>query len=302
MNIMDILYLEVIPWVLRFVMVGLGLTLTLADLKRVLVFPKAVVVGLAGQLILLPLLAFVLALLLAPTPEIAVGVIILAACPGGVTSNAYVFAVRADVALSVTLTAVSSFITVLTIPTLTYIALQVFMQQGQVPELPVLQMFQTLATFTVVPIVIGMIVRAIWPVAVQLVIEALRRVTVAVLMFVIVAAAVSSYELILTYFLQASLLVVGLNLLSMLMGYGLARGIKLNTSQSITITYEIGVQNLTLALLITLTLLRDESLAITTLLYAVVMPATAMAFVAIARRMLKSEESAPDSEEELNGL
>jgi len=302
MNVMDILYLEVIPWVLRFVMVGLGLTLSLADLKRVVVFPKAVIVGLAGQLILLPLLAFGLALLLAPTPEIAVGVIILAACPGGVTSNAYVFAARADVALSVTLTAVSSFVTVLTIPTLTYIALQVFMQQGQVPELPVLQMFQTLATFTVVPIAIGMTLRAIWPAAVQLVIEALRRVTVAVLMFVIVAAALSSYELILTYFLQASLLVVGLNLLSMLMGYGLARGARLNTSQSVTITYEIGLQNLTLALLITLTLLRNESLAITTLLYAVVMPATAMAFIAIARRMLTSEESAPDSEEELIGL
>ena len=295
MNLMDILYLEVLPWVLRFVMVGLGLTLSLADLKRVVVLPKAVFVGLIGQLVLLPLLAFGLALLLAPTPEIAVGVIILAACPGGVTSNAYTFAARADVALSVTLTAVSSFVTVLTIPTLTYVALQVFMQQGQVPDLPVLQMFQTLATFTVVPIAIGMTLRAIWPDAVQLVIEALRRVTVAVLMFVIVAAAVSSYELILMYFLQASLLVVGLNLSSMLMGYGLARGFKLTTSQSITITYEIGVQNLTLALLITLTLLQNESLAITTLLYAAVMPATAMAFIAIARRMLLREELASTS-------
>jgi BASS family bile acid:Na+ symporter len=289
MNIMDILYLEVLPWVLRFVMVGLGLTLSLADLKRVVVFPKAVIVGLTGQLILLPLLAFAMALLLAPTPEIAVGVIILAACPGGVTSNAYAFAARADVALSVTLTAISSFITVLTIPTLTYIALQVFMQQGQVPELPVLQMFQTLATFTVIPIAIGMTLRAIWPTAVQRAIDALRRVTVAVLMFVIVAAAVSSYELILTYFLQASLLVVGLNISSMLMGFGLARAAQLNTSQSITITYEIGVQNLTLALLITLTLLRNESLAITTLLYAAVMPATAMTFIAIARGMLNDE-------------
>ncbi len=290
MNLMDILYLDVLPWVLRFVMVGLGLTLSVADLKRVVVFPKAVITGLVGQLLLLPLLAFGLALLLAPTPEIAVGVIILAACPGGVTSNAYAFAARADVALSVTLTAISSFITVLTIPTLTYVALQVFMQQGQVPDLPVLQMFQTLATFTVIPIAIGMTLRAIWPAAVQLVIEALRRVTVAVLMFVIVAAAVSSYELILMYFLQASLLVVGLNISSMLMAYGLARGVTLTTSQSITITYEIGVQNLTLALLITLTLLQDESLAITTLLYAAVMPATAMAFIAVARQMLIREE------------
>ena len=292
MTLMDILYLEVLPWVLRFVMVGLGLTLSLADLKRVVVLPKAVIVGLIGQLVLLPLLAFGMAWLLAPTPEIAVGVVILAACPGGVTSNAYAFAARADVALSVTLTAVSSFVTVLTIPTLTYVALQVFMQQGAVPDLPVLRMFQTLATFTVIPIAIGMTLRAMWPAVVQLVIEALRRVTVAVLMFVIVAAAVSSYELILMYFLEASLLVVGLNVSSMLMGYGLARSVHLTTSQSITITYEIGVQNLTLALLITLTLLQDESLAITTLLYAAVMPATAMAFIAVARRMLARAELA----------
>ncbi len=131
---MEILYSIVIPSVLLSVMVGLGLTLTVADFKRVIAMPKAVVIGLTSQIILLPLLAFVLAFFLAPTPELAVGAIILAACPGGVTSNAYVFAARADLALSVTLTAVASFVTVFTIPLLTSLALRFFSQQGETGE------------------------------------------------------------------------------------------------------------------------------------------------------------------------
>ena len=287
----NFLYLELIPWLLRFVMVGLGLTLTLADLKTVMLFPRGVVIGLTGQLVLLPLLAFLLALLLAPTPEIAVGAIILAACPGGVTSNAYAFAARADVALSVTLTAIASFITVLTLPLLTYAALQIFVQQGQIPTLPMLQMFQTLALFTVVPVCVGMLIRGLWPSFARRVIEGLRKVTVIVLIMIVLATAVTSYETISQYFFSSSLLVVGLNLLSMAMGYGLARAFRLNAVQRVTLTFEVGVQNLTLSLLVTLTLLGDPALAITTLLYVAVMPFTAMAYVPIARRMLEGAKA-----------
>ncbi len=289
---MDILYSIVIPTVLLSVMMGLGLTLTIADLKRVIAFPKAAFIGLTSQIVLLPLLAFVLAVLLAPTPEIAVGAIILAACPGGVTSNAYVFAARADLALSVTLTAVASFITVFTIPLLTYLALQVFIQQGELPDMPVLQMFRTLATFTIIPLAVGMTCNALWPDFSRRVVEKLlRRVTVAVLMFVIVTAAIASYEAIRENFLQTGLLVVGLNLLSMGMGYAIGRSFRLPTSQVITITSEVGVQNLSLALLVTLVILQSPLLAITTLIYAVVMPVVALGFIAVARRMLAAEES-----------
>jgi len=93
---------SVIPWVLRLVMIGLGLSLTVADFKRVIVFPKAVTLGLVAQLVGLPLTAFALALLFGVPPAIAVGLVILAACPSGVTSNAYTFAARADVPLCVT--------------------------------------------------------------------------------------------------------------------------------------------------------------------------------------------------------
>jgi BASS family bile acid:Na+ symporter len=287
---MDFLYTIVIPAVLLSVMVGLGLSLTVADFKRVIAFPKAAVIGLTSQIVLLPLLAFLLALLLAPTPEIAVGAVVLAACPGGVTSNAYVFAARADLALSVTLTAVASFITVFTIPLLIYLALQVFIQQGELLDLPMLQIFRTLVMFTIIPLAVGMTCNALWPNFSQRVVERLlRRVTVGVLMFVIVTAAIASYASIRENFLQAGLLVLGLNVLSMGMGYGIARCFKLPISQVISITYEVGVQNLSLALLVTLVILDSPLLAITTLLYAVVMPVIALGFLAIARRILAAD-------------
>ena len=117
----------VIPWMLRLVMLGLGLSLSVADFKRVVIFPKAAAVGLVAQLVGLPLTAFALALIFGPVPTVAVGLVILAICPSGVTSNAYTFASRGDVPLCVTLSAVTSVITVFTIPFLTFLALQVFM-------------------------------------------------------------------------------------------------------------------------------------------------------------------------------
>jgi len=272
-------------------MIGLGLSLTMADLKRVIVFPKAAAIGMSGQLILLPLLAFGLAYLFAPSPEVAVGAVILAACPGGVTSNAYVFAARGDVALSVTLTAIVSFITVITIPLLIYAALLVFFQEGAIPDLPVLNMIRTLSIFTVFPIASGMIIRKLWPDLARRLVEHVRRIAVAALIFLIVTAALSSYEVVLDNALQAGLLVVVLNFLAMGMGFALATVYNLSTSQTVTITYEIGVQNISLALLVALTLLDDPALAITSLLYAVVMPITALAFISIARKMLEAEKS-----------
>jgi len=288
--IIEVLYTRVIPVLLIMVMTGLGLSLTIADIKRVIVFPKAATIGLVGQLLALPLLAFALASLLAPSPEIAVGAVILAACPGGVTSNAYVFAARADVALSVTLTAISSVITVFTIPLLTFAAMQVFMEAGQRPDLPTVNIFRTLFMLSIVPIATGMTLRWRWPAFSESLLERLRHITVGVLMLLIVAAAVSSYEIIRENLLAAGLLVLALNLLSMGMGYGLGRAFSLKLKQAITLTYEIGVQNISLALLVTLTLIGSQTLAITTLLYAVIMPTTALALIAISHKLFAAAD------------
>jgi BASS family bile acid:Na+ symporter len=291
MDLVSLLYTVLIPIVLITVMIGLGLSLTIADLKRVVVFPKAAAIGISGQLLLLPILAFGLAYLFAPSPAVAVGAVILAACPGGVTSNAYVFAAKADVALSVTLTAIVSFITVVTIPLLTYAALLVFFQEGTIPDLPVLNMIRTLSIFTVFPIATGMIIRKFRPALAERLVEHVRRFAVAALIFLILTAAISSYEVVLENALQAGFLVVALNLLAMGMGLALGTMFNLSSRQAVTITYEIGVQNISLALLVTLTLLDNPALAITSLLYAVIMPVTALGFISVARKMLATEDA-----------
>lgn len=288
MQIMEFLNTQIVPAVLVLVMLGLGLSLTAADFRRVVAFPLAAGVGLSAQMVGLPLVAFALAYLLAPTPAIAVGAIIVAACPSGVTSNAYSFAARADVALSVTLSAVTSVITVLTIPLLTYLALQLFFEEGDVPALPVGQMLWTLVRVTMLPVLVGMAVRGLAPRLATRAVEPLRRVTLVLVIFVLLAAALSSYNVILENFASAGLLVVAMNVLTMALGYGLGRLFRLPTAQVVTITFEVGVQNLALALLMTLTLFGNPDLAIAALLYAVVMPATALAFVSIGRRLIEA--------------
>jgi BASS family bile acid:Na+ symporter len=225
-----------------------------------------------------------------PAPAIAVGLVILAACPSGITSNAYSFAARADVPLCVTLSAVTSVITVFTIPFLTYLAMLLFFEQGQMPELPIVSMLRELILLTLVPVVLGMFVRARFPQFAQKAVEPIRRAILALLFVVLFMAALSSYEVIIANFANAGPLVVTMNLTTMGLGYALGRLFRLPTRQVITITFEVGVQNLALALTITLRILADPDLAVAVLLYAVVMPATALIFVSMARRLLAEDD------------
>ena len=283
---------EVIPWVLRLVMIGLGLSLTLADFRRIIVFPKAAAVGLVAQLVGMPLTAFVLAWLFEAEPAIAVGLVILAACPSGVTSNAYSFAARADVPLCVTLSAVTSVVTVFTIPFLIQLALQTFVEQEQAFQIPLLNTLLNLMSFTLLPLVVGMFARARFTVFAEKLVEPIRHSVLYLMIAVLGLGVVSSYQDIFRHFASAGALVVTLNLLTMGLGYGLGRIFRLPTPQVITITFEVGVQNLALSFAITFTVLQRPELAVAGLLYAVVMPATALAFVSVARRLLAAEERA----------
>jgi bile acid:Na+ symporter, BASS family len=284
---------QVIPWVLRLVMIGLGLSLTVADFKRVIVFPKAATIGLAAQLIGLPLTAFVLSLAFGAAPAIAVGLVILAACPSGVTSNAYTFAARADVPLCVTLSAVTSVVTVFTIPLLIELALRLFFGQSQTAQISAQNMLLNLMSFTLVPLVLGMVIRAILPRFAEAAIEPIRKAVLYLMVLVLLLGIVSSYEDILAHFASAGLLVLAMNLGTMGLGYGLARAFRLPMTQVVTITFEVGVQNLALSFAITFNILQRPDLAVAGLIYAAVMPATALAFVSIARRLIAAESPAP---------
>jgi BASS family bile acid:Na+ symporter len=283
---------EVVPWVLRLVMIGLGLSLSLRDFKRVIVFPKAATIGLIAQLVGLPLAAFALALAFDAPPAIAIGLVILAACPSGVTANAYTFAARADVPLCVTLSALTSVITVFTIPLLIELALGVFAEPGQTVAISASNMLLNLMTFTLIPLALGMLFRHFFAAIAGAAVEPIRKVVLWLMIAVLLLGVVASVEEIATNFAAAGLLVIVMNVLTMGLGFGLARLLGLPIEQVVTITFEVGVQNLALALAIAFSILEVPEFAISALIYAAVMPATALAFVSIGRRMIADARKA----------
>lgn len=283
---------RVIPWVLRLVMIGLGLSLTLEDFKRVIVFPKAATIGLVAQLVGLPLVAFLLAFAFGPPAAIAVGLVIVAACPSGVTSNAYSFAARADVPLCVTLSAVTSVVTVFTIPFLIDIAMKTFANETQAVTLPVFGMLRDLIGYTLVPLALGMMIRGVFTSFAEKAIEPIRKSVLWLMVAVLLLGVVSSYREVIDHFAAAGGLVLAMNVLTMALGLGLGKAFRLPVRQIVTITFEIGVQNLALSFAITFTILERPDLAVAGLLYAVVMPATALAFVSIGRRLIEAGEPA----------
>lgn len=284
---------DVVPWVLALVMIGLGLSLTLADFRRVIVFPKAAAIGLIAQLVGLPLTAFVLSWLLHAPPAIAVGLVILAACPSGVTSNAYSFAARADVPLCVTLSAVTSVVTVFSIPFLTGLALDVFAGTEQAVAVSAKTMLTKLASITLLPLAAGMLLRHLFPDRAGKAVEPIRKAVLWLMIVVLLLGVISSLNEIIDNFATAGLLVVVMNLLTMGLGFGAAKAFRLPIAQVVTITFEVGVQNLALALTIAYVILDAPGYAIAALIYAAVMPATALAFVSIGRRLIAADRPLP---------
>ncbi len=290
MDLVNLFYTKAIPLGLIAVMAGMGLSLTIEDIKRVVTFPRAVAIGLTGQLLLLPLLGFLIAWLISPTPVVAVGLILLAACPGGATSNAYVFATRADVALSVTLTGITSFVTIFSIPLFIYLGMQLHFEAGEIPQLPVLDMIWKLARLTVVPIVAGMVFRTIWPGIAKKLVEPMRTLALWILIILIIGGTITGWDAIKENFLAVSFSAIALNLFSMASGYGAARFFNLPLKQIITITYELGVQNISVAMLVAYVLLKRPELAMIALVYALIMKITAITFMIYAKRILSSED------------
>jgi BASS family bile acid:Na+ symporter len=289
---LETFYTQFVPIFLFTVMVAMGLSLTVDNLLEVVRKPKAIAAGLCAQLLFLPLLAIGYGFLFDSPPVIAAGAIILAACPGGITSNAYVFASRADVALSIGLTTVASFITVFSVPFLTLLALNLHMDQSAIPTLPAGDMMWTLAKLTIVPVALGMTLRGLRPELALRMIEPLRVATLVALIVIVVIGTITAWDTIVENALTAGVLMTAINLTAMTFGYALGKLLRLPFAQVASITFEVGVQNLSLALFVAFTFLQSPELAISTLVYALVMKITAMSFVAYVRKRLGTEVDA----------
>ena len=295
MSFLEIFYVEFVPFFLFSVMMAMGLALTIGDLKKVFRRPKGVVAGLAAQLLLLPALGIGLGLLYQSPPIIAAGAIILVACPGGVTSNAYTFAAKADIALSIGLTVVASIVTVFTIPFLTLFALDLHLDRSDAPILSALDMTWTLSKFTIVPLALGLVIRAWQPAFAQRVVEPLRLFALVALIIIAVIGTVNARETIFANIWTAGVLMASINVVAMSLGYGLGKLLRLPFPQVASITFEVGVQNLSMALFVCLTFLKSSELAIATFVYAFFMKITALGFVWYVRNRLSRQKGRNNS-------
>ena len=268
---------------LMIIMFGMGLSLTSDDFKRVARNPKAVLLGLINQLLFLPIIGYALVSLLQLPSEIAIGIMILAACPGGATSNVIAHLAKGDTALSVTLTAISSIITIGTIPFIVQFSLLNFSgQEGEV-QLNILQMIGQLLGIVIVPVFLGMLIRAK---ATSFALKMGKPVQVAsVLLLALITTGIILKEKhnIIPYFQQAGLPTVLLNVSSMILGYMTAVGFKLRKPQAISIAVESGIQNSGLAITIAVVTLQNTSFAIAGAIYTLVMYAAAFVIIVYGR-------------------
>jgi BASS family bile acid:Na+ symporter len=266
-------------------MLGMGLGLHLKDFARVTRYPKAVIVGLVNQIVVLPLVGFAIASILPLRPEIAVGLMIVAICPGGPSSNVLTYLAKGDVALSVTLTAFSSVITVFTIPVFANLALQHFADRSATIQLPILGTIAQIFLITLFPVAIGMAIRARFPGFAKRLEPITNRLAVVFLAVIILLLVAREWSRLPMFILQAGIAVVLLNSIASSIGFFSGRFLNLNIPQRICIAIEVGIQNGTLAIAITAGLLNNPDMAIPAMVYSLWMYVSAFVAVYYGRKL-----------------
>lgn len=266
----DLLKTVFLPLALISIMFGMGMSLTTADFRRVVLSPRATVIGLSCQLVGLPVLAFLLISLFRVPGDLAVGLMILAACPGGPTSNIITHLSRGDTALSVTLTAVSSVITVFTIPLLVGFSIRHFLNEDTAVALPFLKTVAQLVVVTLIPIALGMWANAVRPDLCRRMAGAVNGISLLFLALVILAAVLREKDLGQQFSLVGPA-ALALNLGSLGLGLSAAAVFRLTRPQGISISIESGIQNGTLALSIALGLLDSSRIAMPAVVYSLLM-------------------------------
>lgn len=272
-----------LPLALGVIMLGLGLGLTIDDFKRVARYPRAVLLGLFLQTGVLPWVAFGLALLFKLPPELAVGLMLLAASPGGATANIYSHLAHGDVALNITLTAINSLLCLLTLPIILNLSLEYFLGAGQYVPPPV-QKIVEVASIIVVPVALGMTIRHFATGFALRMEKPIRLLSVVVLVLLIGAAVAQSWALLVTWFAAVGLACLLFNLVSMGTGYLAPLAIRLPKKQAIAIAMEIGIHNGTLAIFIALNVLQNAAMSVPAAIYSLMMFFTAAGFAFWANR------------------
>ncbi len=266
-----------LPIALGIIMLGLGLSLTLDDFKRVTKYPKAVTVALLCQMVLLPVFCFFIVKVSGLEAGLAVGLMLLAASPGGATANLYSHLSKGDVALNISLTAINSVLTLFTLPLIVNFSLDYFMDSGQYIPMQFKKVVEVFA-IVLVPVTIGMFIKNKWAQSAAKMDKPVKIASALILIIIIVSVTIREKQVLIDYAGVLGLPVLLFNLLSMAVGYFIPRWVNIEKKQSIAIGMEIGIHNGTLAIYIALSVLGNSAMSVPPAIYSLLMFFTAAIF------------------------
>jgi len=270
---------KIAPIALALIMLGLGLSLTIQDFTRVAKQPKDFLVGLICQLILLPIIAFILIKILNTPMELALGVMIIAAAPGGVTSNVLTKFAKGDVALSVSLTAIISLISIVSVPFIVFKSADLLQVSYASSDISMIGISSKMFLVVTLPVIIGMIIRKIATNFVSSNALLVQRISIILFAIVFLAIWIEEWENIMSYLAQAGLITLVLNIVMMIIGFYVAKMFASGIEQRKCISLECGLQNGTLAVFVASQIFTDVVYMIPTAAYALIMFVTSILFV-----------------------
>jgi BASS family bile acid:Na+ symporter len=281
---MNIVTDVILPLALAFIMFVLGLGLTGTDFSRVIKQPRDFFVGALSQVILLPVIAFILVKIWPIAPELAIGVMIIAAAPGGVTSNLLTSFAKGDVALSISLTAIISLFSVITIPFIVLTSVELLGGSNITQDISLFSMSRDMFLIVTVPVILGMLLRK-FSSGVALKLEPIaKKVSIALFVLVLLGAIAAERENVISYFAQAGPITLILNVVMMIVAYYVAQFLASGTKQKKCITIECGLQNGTLAIFVATSIFGGGMYVIPAATYSLIMFATSLIFVYLVRK------------------
>ena len=272
------------PIGLAIIMLGLGASLTLSDFSRVIKNPKDFFIGFVCQLFVLPLVAYLLIIILKVPTEMALGVMLIAAAPGGVTSNVLTKFADGDVALSVTLTAFMSLISIISVPIIVALAIDLFEISYVAKEISMIGISLKMFFVVTVPVIIGMIIRHLTGDLMIRNLKIIQRTSIALFFVVFAAVYIEEWNNIVSFLTRAGTIALILNVVMMIVGFYVAKFFASGVAQQRAISLECGLQNGTLAVFVGTQLFDNVVYMVPTAAYALIMLATASIFVCILRK------------------
>lgn len=281
-----------LPLGLAFIMFAIGLALQPSAFRRLTGQWLALALGLAAQIVVLPLIAFALAIGLDLSPVLAAGLVVLAAAPGGVTSNFLTLLARGDTALSIVMTLVTSALAMVSVPLVVGAGLAHFLGANASIHMPFGRTVLSIVLITLVPLALGMALRARFPAPVRRIAPGARMLASLVFALIVVLAFWGQWQPIKLHWAEVGPAVIGLNAATMLVGFGIAALARLDTRASIAIAVECGLQNVALAIFVAVHVLGDERLMIPAVIYALVMNVSVVLVIAAGRWLVPAGDEA----------